>query len=64
MVSELKIKISDILGKYLKNTPMNENKAIALVDELAELISTNFRPGIMCPMCEKEGHYGDECPNL
>ncbi len=39
--------------------------------ELAELQSRPtqrgadlFRAGVICPMCQQEGHYGDECPNL
>lgn len=43
---ELKIKISDILGKYLKDTPLPEQHAIALVDELADLIIETKKPKI------------------
>jgi hypothetical protein len=37
-VSDLRVKVSDILGKYL-DIPMPEKRAIALVDELVGLLS-------------------------
>lgn len=33
---ELRVKFSDVLGKYLSDTPMPEKQAIALVEELAD----------------------------
>ena len=39
MESELKVKISDVLGRYLKDVPMAQDRAIALVDDLADLLS-------------------------
>lgn len=38
-MSELKVKINDVLGKYLKDTPMPEKQAIALVEELDTLLA-------------------------
>lgn len=37
-MDDLHIKISDILGKYLKDTPMRQSDAITLVDDLANLM--------------------------
>jgi hypothetical protein len=39
MISDLHVKVSDVLGKYLKDVPLPEEQAIALVDELVNLLA-------------------------
>lgn len=49
------------LGKKL-------DRIIELLERIAGSLTKRgadlFRVGVICPMCQQEGHYGDECPDL